>query len=88
MKISEITELPVQDPLVTQIGNCFEKFADAPGKHMTTLDNQICKNIIDAMNTSDNPSIEKEEGTKNTLISLGLRPAKRMKSTAGITAKS
>ena len=88
MKISEITEPPVQDPLVTQIGNCFEKFADAPGKHMTTLDNQICKNIIDAMNTSDNPRSEKEEGTENSLISLWLRPAKTMKSTAGITTKS
>ena len=55
---------------------------------MTTLDNQICKNIIDAMNKSDNPRIEKEVGTENTLISLWLRPAKRMKSTAGITTKS
>ena len=31
LKISEITEPPIQDPLVTQIGNCFEKFADALG---------------------------------------------------------
>ena len=31
---------------------------------MTTLDNQISKNVIDAMNTSDNPRIDKEEGTK------------------------
>ena len=64
LKISEITEPPVQDPLVTQIRNCFEKFADALGQHMTTLGNQISKNVIDAMNTSDNPRIDKEEGTK------------------------
>ena len=31
---------------------------------MTTLSNQISKNVIDAMNTSDNPRIDKEEGTK------------------------
>ena len=31
---------------------------------MTTLRNQISKNVIDAMNTSDNPRIDKEEGTK------------------------
>ena len=31
---------------------------------MTTLGNQISKNVIDAMNTSDNPRIDKEEGTK------------------------
>ena len=55
LKISEITEPPIQDPLVTQIGNCFERFADALGQHMTTLGNQISKNVIDAMNTSDNP---------------------------------
>ena len=64
LKISEITEPPVQDPLVTQIRNCFEKFADALGQHMTTTGNQISKNVIDAMNTSDNPRIDKEEGTK------------------------
>ena len=63
LKIIEITEPPVQHPLVTQIGNCFEKFADALGQHMTTL-NQISKNVINAMNTSDNPRIEKEEETK------------------------
>ena len=38
LKISETTEPPVQDPLVTQMGNCFEKFADALGQHITTLD--------------------------------------------------
>ena len=31
---------------------------------MTALGNQISKNVIDTMNTSDNPSIDKEEGTK------------------------
>ena len=31
---------------------------------MTTLGNQICKNVIDAINTSVNPRIDKEEGTK------------------------
>ena len=55
LKISETTEPPVQYPLVTQIGNCFEKFADALGQHITTPSSRISKNIIDAMNTSDNP---------------------------------
>ena len=64
MKITEITEPPVQDPLFTQIGNCFEKFVDVLGQHMTTSGNQISKNVIDAMNTSDNSRIDKEEGTK------------------------
>ena len=64
LKKCEITEPPVQDPLVTQKGNCFQKFADALGQHMTTLNNQISKNITDAMNTADNPRIDKEEGTK------------------------
>ena len=64
LKIIEITEPPVQDPLFTQIGNCFEKFVDVLGQHMTTPGNQISKNVIDAMNTSDNPRIDKEEGTK------------------------
>ena len=31
---------------------------------MTTLGNQISKNIIGAMNTSDNPRVDKDEGTK------------------------
>ena len=31
---------------------------------MTALGNQISKNVVDTMNTSDNPSIDKEEGTK------------------------
>ena len=87
-KTSDNIEPPVQGLFVTQIGNCFEKFADALGQHMTTLGNQISKNVIDAMNTSNNPRIDKEEGTKNALLPLGLRPAKRMKSTAGISAKS
>ena len=64
LKIIEITEPPVQDPLFTQIGNCFEKFVDVLGQHMTTPGNQISKNVIDAMVTSDNPRIDKEEGTK------------------------
>ena len=87
MKISEITEPPVQDPLVTQIRNCFEKFADALGQHMTTLGNQISKNVIDAMNTSDNPRIDKEEGTKKQSHSSRAKANKRMKSTAGVSAK-
>ena len=77
LKTSDITEPPVQDLPVTQIGNYFEKFADALGQHMTTLGNQISKNVIDAMNTSDNPRIRRKE-PKKALISLGLRPAKRM----------
>ena len=48
---SYITEPPVQDLLVAQIGNFFEKFADTLGQCMTTLGNQIYKNIIDAINT-------------------------------------
>ena len=64
LKTSEITEPLVRDPLVTRIENCFDKFADALGEHMTTLGNQISKNVINAMNTSDNPRIDKEEGTK------------------------
>ena len=64
LKTSDNIEPPVEDPLVAQIGNCFEKFADALGQHMTTLGNQIPKNVIDAMNTSDNPRIDKEEGIK------------------------
>ena len=63
LKTSDITEPPVQDPLA-QIRNCFEKFADALGHHMATLGNQISNNVIDAMNTSDNPRIDKEEGIK------------------------
>ena len=31
---------------------------------MTTLSNQISKNVIDAMNTSDNPRVDKDERTK------------------------
>ena len=31
---------------------------------MTTLGNQITKNVIDAMNTSENPKVDKEEETK------------------------
>ena len=64
LKISETTEPPAQEPLLTQIGNCFEKFADALGQHITALGSQISKNVIDVMNTSDNPMIGKEEGTK------------------------
>ena len=88
LKISEITEPPVQDPLVTQIRNCFEKCADALGQHMTTTGNQISKNVIDAMNTSDNPRIDKEEGTKKFFRSSRAMSAKRMKSTASVSAKS
>ena len=33
LKTNDITEPP--DLLVTQRGNCFEKFADALGQHMT-----------------------------------------------------
>ena len=88
LKTSDNIEPPVQDPLVTQLGNCFEKFADALGQHLTTIDNQISKNVIDAMNTSDNSELTKRKRPKNALIPLGLRPAMRMKSTAGVSAKS
>ena len=64
LKTSDITETPVQDLLVKQIGNCLEKFADVLGQHMTTFGNHISKNVIDVMNTSDNPRIDKDEGTK------------------------
>ena len=64
MKTSEITEPLVQDPLFTQIGNCFGNFADALDQHMATLGNQIFKNVIDAMTSCDNPRIDEEEETK------------------------
>ena len=86
LKTNDKIEPPVQDPLVAQIGNCFEKFADALGQHMTTLGNQISKNVIDDMNTFDNPRLIRRKETKNALIPLALRPA--MKSTAGVSAKS
>ena len=38
---------------------------------MTTLRNQISKNVIDAMNTSDNPRIDKDEGTKKRSLLWG-----------------
>ena len=63
-KTNYITKSPVQDPLVTKIGNFFEKFAVALGQHMTTLGNQIFNNIIDAMDISDNLKIDKEEVSK------------------------
>ena len=37
LKKFDITETPVQDLLVTQTRNCFEKFADGLGQHITTL---------------------------------------------------
>ena len=64
LKTNDIAEPLVQDLLVTQIGNCFEKFADALSQHMTTRGNQITMNVTDAMNTSDNPRVDKEEGNK------------------------
>ena len=64
LKTSDNVEPPVQDLIVTQTRNCFEKFEDVLAQHVTTLGNQISKNVIDAMNTSDNPRIDKEEGTK------------------------
>ena len=88
LRTSDIVEPPVQDPLVTQIGNCSEKFAGALGQHMTTFGNQISKNVIDAMNTSENPMIDEQEENKNALIPLGLTPAKRIRSTAGVSTKS
>ena len=57
---------------------------------MTTLGNQISKNIIDAMNNEHLiiQGLIRRKEPKNALILLGLRPAKRMKSTAGESAKS
>ena len=63
-KTSDIIGPPAHDLLVTQIGNCFEKFADALAQHMTTFGNQICDKIIDAMETSDSLRIDKTEVTK------------------------
>ena len=63
-KTSDIIGPPAHDLLVTRIGNCFEKFADALAQHMTTFGNQICDKIIDAMETSDNLRIDKTEVTK------------------------
>ena len=64
LKTNNIAEHPVQDPLVTEIGNCFEKSIDALGQHMTTFSNLVSKNVINVMSISDNPRIDKEEGTK------------------------
>ena len=36
---------------------------------MTTLGNQISKNVIDAMNTSDNPRIRRKEPKKRSYFS-------------------
>ena len=40
---------------------------------MTALGNQVSKNVIDAMNTSDNPRIDKEEGTGKGSHSTGAK---------------
>ena len=40
---------------------------------MTPLSNQISKNVIDAMNTSDNPRTDKEEGIKKRFHSSRAR---------------
>ena len=55
---------------------------------MTITGNQISKNVIDAMNTSDNPRIDKEEGAKKLFHFSRAMSAKRMKSTASVGAKS
>ena len=55
------SETSNRDPLVNQIGSCFEKFADALGVHMTSLGTQISTNIIEAINNSENLRIGKEE---------------------------
>ena len=55
---------------------------------MTTLGDQISENIINAMNTSDNPRINEEKEPKNALITLGLWPVKWMRSTAGVRTKN
>ena len=39
LKTSDITKPPVRDPLVTNEGNCFEKFPGALGQRMNTLGN-------------------------------------------------
>ena len=36
LKTSNNIEPPAQDPLATQIGNCFEKFSDVPTKSLRT----------------------------------------------------
>ena len=53
-----------QDPFITQIGSCFEKFADKLGQHISTLGTHISNNIIEAINTSENQRIDKEEVAK------------------------
>ena len=65
-----------QDPFVLQIGNCFDKFADALGKHMNTLGNHISNNIIEAMHKT----------SENMVILLGLRPLKKKTITASVSA--
>ena len=76
-KTSDNFKPPVQDLLVTQIGNCSEKFADALGQHMNTLGNQISKIVIDAMKTSNNLKIDKEEGTKKLSHSFVAKASKK-----------
>ena len=67
-----------QDPLVQQIGICFQKFADDLGGHITTLGNSSTKNIND-LNNLDNLRLTKRVGkAKNAYISLCLRLMKRM----------
>ena len=75
LKTSDITEQPVQDLLVTQKRNCFEKSVDALGQYMTILSNQISKNVIDAMNTSDNPRTDKQEVIKKRSYSSRVKPS-------------
>ena len=76
LKIRETTEPRVQDPPVTQIGNFFKKSADALGQHITTLGSQISNNVIDTMNTSDNPRIDKKKGTKKRSYSSRAKASK------------
>ena len=76
LKTSDITEPPVQDPLVTQIGECFEKFADALGQHMTTLSYQISNTVINAINTFNSQGIDKEKGTEKRTHSSRAKASK------------
>ena len=54
LTVNKNSEPSNPDPFITQIGSCFEKFADALGVHMTSLGTQISNNIIEAINTSEN----------------------------------
>ena len=55
---------------------------------MTTLGNQIAENVIDAMNTSDNPKTDKKEDTKKCSFSSRAHASKEGEENRRISTKS